>query len=248
MILSSYYTGTAAPLSVPVTLNIEPTTQPLFDKVPGGLQFTLQAHGANPASQVFQIRNAGAGTLKWTVVASTADGGNWLAVSPGSGTAPSFVSVGVIAANLPGGGAAGSYNGSLLFENGAQVVTVPITVSVGATALQQVNPLSFTMPFHGNAPLAQVVNLTTLTSTAFDFVISSTSTNGDNWLQVTPTGRESSPQSLTISVDPAVASTLAAGTYMAEIVETSYYAGYHCVCADYSGYSDHCSAKHCLFR
>ena len=79
-------------------------------------------------------------------MATTTDGGSWLTVSASSGTAPSFVSVGVLAAKLPGGGAAGSYSGTLLFESGGNTVTVPITVSVGVLGYAQVNPLSFTMP------------------------------------------------------------------------------------------------------
>jgi hypothetical protein len=226
VILTPHSTGVAAPMTIPVTLTVSPTSAPFFDSVPGGLQFSLKAHGANPANQTFQLRNAGAGTLTWTVVASTADGGSWLTVSPNNGTAPSLISVGVVAANLPGGGAAGAYNGNLLFQSGSNVVTVPITVSVDVTGFAQVNPLSFTMPLAGNVPLPQEVAITTATSSAFYFDLSTTSASGGNWLKASPNGSTLyPPQSLTVGVNQAVASALPAGTYTAEIIMTPHSSG-----------------------
>ena len=227
VLLTPYYTGYATPTAVPVTLTVSPTGAPLFDDMPGGLQFALQANGGNPANQVFQIRNAGSGTLNWTAIATTADGGNWLTISSSSGTAPSFVSVGVLSAKLPGGGAAGTYSGTLLFESGTETVTVPITVSVGVTGYAQVNPISFTMPLHGGAPLPQVVPLISLTGSNFYFTLSAASATGGNWLTVSPTtARFETTQYFTVSVNQAVVSGLAAGTYTAELIATPYYDGY----------------------
>ncbi len=225
VILTPHSSGTAAPTTIPVTLTISPTGAPFFDSLPGGLQFALQAKGGNPASQVFQVRNAGSGTLNWSVVATTADGGSWLTVSPATGAAPSLVSVGVLAAKLPGAAAAGTYNGNLLFKSGAETVTVPITVSAGVPSFTQVNPLSFTMPLHGIVPLPQEVPVTTETSVGFYFDLTTSSAGGGNWLQVAPAGTLYPPQSLTVSVNQAVASALPAGTYTSEIVMTPHSSG-----------------------
>ncbi len=227
VILTPHNTGYAAPLAVPVTLTVSPNSAPFFDNLPGGLEFALQANGGNPSSQVFQVRNAGSGTLNWTVVATTADGGSWLTVSASSGTAPSLVSVGVLSAKLPGGGAAGSYRGTLLFESGGTTVTVPITVSVGVIGFAQINPLSFTMPLNGSAPLPQEVAAAALTGSNFYFDLSTASATGGNWLTVSQSGSTlETTQYLTVSVNQAVASALPAGTYTAEIIMTPHNTGY----------------------
>jgi hypothetical protein len=83
--------------------------------MPGQMSFSLKPGGTAP-SQSVQVRNAGTGTLSYTVKGNTADGGNWLTVSPASGKAPSAVTVTVVTANLPGQGlTAGTFDGQLVF-------------------------------------------------------------------------------------------------------------------------------------
>ena len=73
--MSSYYTGDAAAVTIPVTLTLAPSTEPFFQDLSGGLQFSLASGGGNPGNQFLQVQNAGSGTLNWTVTATTADGG-----------------------------------------------------------------------------------------------------------------------------------------------------------------------------
>ena len=92
-------------MTVPVTLTVAPPTATFFDNLPGQLSFSLLAKATTtPPAQPLQIRNAGIGTLKWTASVTTSDGGGWLSLSPGGGTAPSTVSVAINPANLPYGG------------------------------------------------------------------------------------------------------------------------------------------------
>lgn len=94
------------------------------------LQFT-STNGSNIAEQSIQITNTGAGTLAWTASASD----SWIAVSPGSGTAPSTMSISV----NPSGMAAGTYNGSVqIAASGAtgSPATVAITLTVSQTQNQ----------------------------------------------------------------------------------------------------------------
>jgi hypothetical protein len=212
-------------LTVSVTLVVQLSTATFFDNTPGQVSFSM-APGQQPPSQVLQIRNAGAGTLSWTLTTSTFNSASWLTVSATSGTAPSNVSVGIVTANLPGGGlTAGTYGGQLLFQTagGASIVTVPVGITVAANAMPQVNALNFTKPHTGANPLPQTITIANQT-TAFTFSVSSSTANGsagatnNAWLSVTPTGDSccNSPDAITISVQPAI--TLAAGTYTGQVL------------------------------
>ena len=105
-------------LTVPVTLTVaDPAAGPLFDNLPGQMSFSMQTGGTAPPSQPVQIRNAGSGTLNWTLETSTSDGGNWLNVSSANGTAPSAVNVSITKQNLPGQGLIpGIFVGELVFR------------------------------------------------------------------------------------------------------------------------------------
>ena len=132
-------------ITVPVVLQVEAPGTAYFDSVPGGLSF-FRTSTETPAAQSIPIRNAGTGTLNWTASGSTADGGAWLTLSATSGTAPGSVSVSIVPSALPGAGAtAGTFDGQVVIETTGDVVTVPISVTVGPNVFAQVNPLSFTM-------------------------------------------------------------------------------------------------------
>ncbi len=165
-------------LTVPVTLTVaDPTAGAFFDNLPGQMSFSLKTGGAAPPSQAVQIRNAGSGSLSWTLNTSTADGGNWLNVPVQSGTAPSLVTVAITKQNLPGQGLiAGTFVGQLLFRTGGQNVTIPVTVVVGDNVFRQVNAISFTKPVNGANPLPQTL---TIASTGTDFQFTYQRIDGD---------------------------------------------------------------------
>lgn len=212
-----------SPLTIPVTLVVQAPTATFFDQVAGGLTFTFQPDGNTPPGQVLQIRNAGAGSLAWTASTSTADGGAWLTVSAASGTAPSNLTVGITLAKLPGLGiTAGTFAGQVLLKSGTDTVIVPITVVSSNTALRQINPLNFNKTFAGGNPLSQAVTVADA-GTAVTFYEKTYSATGGNWLTVTSKAfgccGSNTPSALTFTVNPAV--TLAAGTYMAEVIVNS---------------------------
>ena len=82
--------GTITPLTVAVTLVIQPAGATFFDNTPGQVSFSMKPSG-QPPSQVLQIRNGGAGTLNWSLTSTTFNGASWLSVSATSGTAPSTI-------------------------------------------------------------------------------------------------------------------------------------------------------------
>ena len=182
------------------------------------------ATGGNaPPAQPIQIRNAGTGSLHWTLSTSTADGGGWLTASAASGTAPSTVSISIIPTALPNGGAiAGTFSGQVVLQGSGDVVTVPVSVTVGSSVFAQVNPINFTMPVGGANPLPQILAVAS-TGTNFTFSSAVYTSTGGNWLSISNLGGEccTTPEAVTVSVINA--STLPAGTYSGEIVFTQYF-------------------------
>lgn len=215
------FLSNAQALAVPVTLTVSAGTRPFFDNLPGQMSFSLATGQTVIPAQTFQVRNGGAGTLRWTAVTSTADGSNWLTVSPPSGRAPGSVSIAISPALLPGGGqVAGTFVGQVSFSTTGGSVTVPVSVVVGASVFRQINPISFTMPAGGPNPLPQILSLASTGSNITFNAVANTS-KGGAWLSVSPSGNEccQAPESVTVSVN---ATTLAAGTYTGQVTFTQF--------------------------
>jgi Big-like domain-containing protein/BACON domain-containing protein len=212
---------TGLSMTIPVTLTVATAGTAFFDNVPGQMSFSMQPGGATEG-QSLQIRNAGTGTLDWTLEQSTADGGNWLTVSATSGVAPSYVTVGVNPANLPNRGLiGGTFVGNLLFQTAGSSVTVPVSVVLGANVFSQVNPISFTMPVGAANPLPQAIEMSS-TGANFNFSVAASNANGGSWLSVSTAGLCevcSTPNSLMAAIN--ASPTLAAGTYTGQIVATA---------------------------
>jgi hypothetical protein len=206
---------------VPVTLTVV-ASGPFFADLPGQLSFSVKTNGTSATPQTIQVANGGSGSLNWTLATITADGASWLSATPASGTAPSLVSVGIDVTQLPGGGAvAGEYTGQLVFQTDGDTTTVPVTVTVGASAFAQLNPISFTMPFGGANPLPQVLNVAAIDNSTIRFSGVVATAKGGTWLSISPSGSGCCFTPLAISAK-VNASTLAAGTYTAEIIFTEF--------------------------
>ncbi len=204
-------------ITIPVTLTVEAASQAYLDNLPGQMSFSFVTASGNPPTQSFQIRNAGSGTLNWTLLATTADAGNWLNVSAASGTAPQTVTVGITASALPGQGLiAGTFTGELLVGSAGSSVAIPVSVTVGANVFSQLAPLTFTQPAGGPNALPQVLSVAS-TGAAFNFGIYPSAATGGDWLTAAPSGCcYGTPRSVNASVN--VSPTLPAGTYTGQIV------------------------------
>jgi uncharacterized protein (TIGR03437 family) len=114
-----------SPITIPVTLNVvAPQT---LTVTPTSLQFAYTiGQVAAPTSQTVQVRSS-AGTASFTAAATST--GNWLQVSPTSGSAlPASLTVSV----SPQGLTAGTYNGTIAVNSpGSVTVTLPVTLTVG---------------------------------------------------------------------------------------------------------------------
>ncbi len=204
-------------MTVPVTLTVAQTSTSFFDNLPGGLTYFLKTGSTTPTPQPFQIRNAGAGTLNWTLSTSTASINNWLTASATSGTAPATVSIGINTANLPSG--AGTYVGEVVLSATGDSTTIPVTITVGTSIFEQVDPLNFTMPAGGAAPLAQIISTAAGDNSNKNFYQAAVTANGGNWLSAPNCNNSvypcASPTAFKVAIQNV--SALAAGFYMGQV-------------------------------
>ena len=120
-----------SPLSFEVVLNVTPaSTQSVPSLTPGGLIFLTQAV-ATPPAQTITVLSFAPGATGFQTAASTVSGGNWLSVTPTTGstsaTAPATVNVSVNPAGLN----AGVYHGDVNFAfSGTAVRSVNVTLVV----------------------------------------------------------------------------------------------------------------------
>ncbi len=137
-----------SPQIINVTLTLSASNQPVLAVSPRLMQFTSPAN-ASPLPQTLQVLNTGSSAITFSIQASTVTGGNWLSVTPSSGTAtaatPGNVLVQVSTAALAPGNYAGTINvSSPNVSNSPQAVTV--ILAVGAPVVNRnglVNGASF---------------------------------------------------------------------------------------------------------
>ncbi len=114
---------------------------PRLEVEPGGLAFTATAGGSNPQAKKLKLEAEGAASIAWTasVSVTSPSGGNWLSITPTSGTAPGEVSVSANIAGL----AAGTYAGSVVFTPAASSGAPPVTVRVTLVVSPAAEPTAF---------------------------------------------------------------------------------------------------------
>jgi len=206
------YNGTvtvAAPGSasqtVTVTLTITPPASLTLS--PTTLTFNTTVGGPAPQAQTVSVSASGNAAVPYSAAATTSSGGNWLSVSPASGTTPGTVTASV----NPSGLTVGSYTGTITItssgaSNSPQTVTVNLTVSNPSTLAISPTSLTFNLPPGGASAVApQSVGVFAGTATP-SFTVTTSTTAGGNWL--TATGATSAPGSILVSVN---AGMLAAG-------------------------------------
>ncbi len=210
-----------ATVTIPVTLVISAVQHPIA-LTENALTFTAVAGGGAVPSQTFGIANAGAGVMDWSASSAVTDTGNWLSAGPASGntdagsqTVP-LVTVSVNPASLT----VGQYSGqakvqSASANNSPEYVSVilnrlPAGSNPGAVVLP--SGLIFTQAVGGAAPGSQTITVSNLTGVKLTFATQAETSDGANWLSVTPASGNATP-ALATTVTVSVGGTgLAAGT------------------------------------
>ncbi len=184
---------------------VPPPVTPVLSVSGTSLSFTGQA-GANIAARNVPISNAGSGALNWTASATSITGGNWLRVSPASGTAPSSLTVTPATTGL----GAGVYIGQItITASGAQGSPATIFVTLILTApppTLAASPAALNLAATaGAAPFRQTFQISSL-GAAVNFSITPSLLNGAGWLSlVSPasgTLAANTPSTVTVEVNP----------------------------------------------
>ena len=219
--------GTTQPFteSIPETLifTVNPGTGPATSVDPKGLSFSL-TQGAAPASQTVTISNHSAQVDTFSASASVNSGANWLSVSPGAGTIPSFGSGTLSIVADPSKLQPGTYSGTVTISVGGQSFTVSVLVTVASSQpniLLSETGLRFQAVTGGSATSPQTVTVLNSGAGTLNFNVKASTISGGNWLSVSPssgTSGGSSTGSATFSVNAAA---LAPGDYYGQATFTA---------------------------
>jgi len=225
--------ASGSPATIQVTLAVNAGTISASPTPSAGLTFTQPQGGSAPAAQTISVGSTPV-ALTFSAVATTASGGNWLSVSPASGTTvtPSSgptsctsctVQVSVNAGSL----AVGTYTGTVTIT-AAGATGSPITYAVTLNVVTPISitasptTLSFAAILNAAAPAAQSVQVGAsgpagVTVTSFPVATAVTTVSGGNWLSVTGSS-VTDPGTISVTANPAG---LAAGNYTGSIVISS---------------------------
>jgi uncharacterized protein (TIGR03437 family) len=227
------YTGTVSIVlspagqtsTVAVTATVS-STQQQIEVTQSGLRFQAEVGGGTPASQTIQVLNGGAGSLNFSVTASTLLGGSgWLSVSPSAGTANSTTPAALAVSVNPAGLVEGDYYGQIQIsspgvDNSPQTATVVLNVAGSGEdlgAFVSKTGLIFVGRAGNTNPAAQTITITNPSTLSLKFSTSSSFEQGSNWFTVQPAnGSVNSASPAQLSVQPAI-SGLAAGVYFGQI-------------------------------
>jgi uncharacterized protein (TIGR03437 family) len=211
--------GGPSVLNVPVSFTVGS-----LGASPSSLSFSYQTGGTFPVAQAVTI--SGPTAAAFSVTVSTVSGGNWLQVAPVSGITPQTLSIGVNSAVVVGL-ASGTYTGTVNITptstGSGSLVSVPVTLTVGAPAQVTASPTAVNFGYQiggANNVVQQTLTLSSNTTTAISYgLITTVDPNpaGLNWLTVNPTSgvvNASASAAIAVSVN---ASTLPQGTYNGKI-------------------------------
>ena len=188
-----------------VTINV--TSQPLLVSSDGNTAlFTVPVLGSVPPPQPFAVMSTG-GPAAFTV-AVVPNSGNWLSVTPASGTSPASLTLSVNTAGLT----TGTYQSGFVVQGAINNLNVAVTLTVGP--LLQVSPtsLSFTVPAGQVSPSQMLV-----ISPQPSVTVSSSTQSGGSWLDAPP-GQFSLLPVLQVKAN---AVNLVPGTYLGTVTITS---------------------------
>lgn len=208
-----------------VFLRVLGPSKPRTTVTPKSLNFTAVGGTVSPASREIKIGSATTG-LAFTAKATTAKGGNWLSVTPTSGSVPGTVTAAVNASGLT----PGVYTGAVEIQvAGASQDTFTVFVGLKVSAAGgaeiphlELEPgaVAFTGVKGGANPAAQNVSLELEDATSLAWAAAVTTAAGGNWLTVTPpsgTATAAGPNKVSVAVSTAA---LQAGVYTGTVVFT----------------------------
>ncbi len=201
--------GTA--LVVPVQVNI--ALQGVLNVSPQQLTFAYQL-GTASAAQTLTLTTTLVSSISFTAGASSQQcGGNWLTVSPLSGSAPATLNVQLNTIGLQAGMCSGTINISTP-SAASSTISIPVNLQVTTSGLLQIatSGVSFNYQVGSSLPAAQIIQVTSASSGVPLTVNATPASGGPAFLDISPAAG-STPQAITFSLDMTVTENLAPGTY-----------------------------------
>jgi uncharacterized protein (TIGR03437 family) len=176
-------------IAINVSTNVTPATPPKLAVDSNQLAFSAQA-GSGATLRVVSVSNLGGGVLNVSATATTARGGNWLTVSPGSGPANPGAPLSLAVTANPANLTVGTYTGKLVItseQNQAEVSVSLVVVAPQAVMVISQSGLTFTGVAQGGAPLLQSFGILNSGSGSMPWTATaSTLSGGSNWLSISP--------------------------------------------------------------
>jgi uncharacterized protein (TIGR03437 family) len=205
-----------------------PTGTPSFSASVSQLSFNVTSAGGLSSPQSIALGASFRGLpfngLPFVAPAFTTSGGEWLKVTPASGTMPAVIEVGIDSSAL----SPGTYQGVIqISAPGAspslQTVAVNLTVTAanpGKLTLGNQTNRAFSVT-QGSASTSAQLSVSNQGGGAIAFAATASTSSGGSWLQVSPASGSvtpTTPASLTVTATPG---DLGAGTYSGSIVVSS---------------------------
>jgi uncharacterized protein (TIGR03437 family) len=198
-------------ISIPVLVTIQGT--PTLNISPSQLTFGYQLGTMVPVAQTLTLSSSTGANVSFTATAVPTSCGSWIVLNQSSGATPSTLTVQANTTALGAGQCTGTINISAPGASNASV-SVPVSLLVSNLPLIQVptTGATFTYQIGGATPAAQNVQITSTTSGLNVGAVAAAANNGPSFLEITPASG-TTPQSLTLSMNPTVLATLGPGTY-----------------------------------
>ena len=199
--------------TIPITLTIVSSNATATP--PNGLTFTQTVGGPAPASQTVQIGGVPTGATIGAIP-TTLNGSGWLTASVAGNT----VTVTANGSALPQGSYAGVVT-VIVPGAGNSPLSVPVTLTVGAAPTLTVSPTSVSLSAQLGTTISgsQTVKVTS-TGSNVPITAAFTPGTGGAFATVTPASG-TTPATLTIALNSAVISSLAAGNYTGTVTVSS---------------------------
>lgn len=194
-------------VSVPITLNVTGSTSGgggtgLDQLVVGPTPLAFYSNVVNNTLfQTLDINSLLGSTLPYTLTFATTSGGSWLSVNQASGNSPAQVTVQASTSNLQ----AGVYNGGITVASSTATnsgITIPVTLTVSTATNLVASQSGVTFNYVAGGSGALLQRVITITTTNNVSVPISVSTNSATGLLTVSTNSNTTPASITISLNP----------------------------------------------
>jgi len=181
---------------VSVSFTVDPADPAQLSVTPENLSFSF-TQGDGAGTQTLSVANRGGGSIAFTATVTTAAGGAWLGVTPGSGTATSTTAVVLTARVDPTRLNPGTYSGAIAIAgptpNLSRTVAVTATVNPAPqTMVLSQRGLTFTAVEGGTSTLPQSFGVLNTGRGIMSWsAVANTLSGGAGWLTVAPSSGSS---------------------------------------------------------